>query len=120
MVAWTDIILSPFQAGFQMVTDLWTLSVGTPAQKANVSVSYLPNVTGGSTKTYQSIVGKAITVQSQTSPELKKAWNTPTLLNTEIAIPPLPDILGTFGKYANLILFGGLAIVGIWAYGKVK
>jgi len=125
-----DLLLSPWQTGFQMASDAWTLTGlgGKPTleKKANVAMTYLPfaPISAADVRLVQARTKGAIIAQKKSSPELKAKWEGKTITapwgDTGISEPDIPNPADVLGDITKWILPAVLIIGGLWAYSILK
>jgi hypothetical protein len=117
MTIWSDLIFNPFWTGVKGIGDIWTIGFGSREQKAKTVLEYYP-YTGDTTETKQAktTILKTIETQKQASSVNKAYWGQNVFLNTDVTVPAMPD----FGAIGKWLLYGGIAIIAIWGYSKLK
>lgn len=114
MTTWSDLVFNPLWTGVKGIGDFWSIAFGSREQKANAVLDYV-SFTGETpqSKAFVSKYKQVVLEQKQFSQTNKDYWGKTVLLNTDIAVPEMPDF-GNIGKWAliGLLAIGGLYIAG--------
>lgn len=101
---------APIISQVGLVTDLWGLLLGSPEQKAETVLPYLPITPQATTQIQEEVIAPMVA---------SGEWATTPTLPTGQTFE-MPDILGILGEAGKWVLIGGAALLGLYIVTRKK